>query len=108
MSDMENPNWGTSLRGVQGRNPGDYSGRIARNSGYQTPQMKGSFQAPEIDKSADWMDPEKYSNLRFRSDRSTFTPKSMKHGHELMAGKGRQTFTANMNPMGWTESEPVV
>lgn len=39
MSNMENPNWGTPLRGVNGRGSGDYSTKISQNS-YLMPQQK--------------------------------------------------------------------
>ena len=43
------PEYGTSLRGVEGRNPGDYSNRVMGND-YRTPQMKGAFQIPDIER----------------------------------------------------------
>ena len=39
MSNMENPNWGTPLRGVNGRGPGDYSTKVGGSS-YTMPQQK--------------------------------------------------------------------
>lgn len=41
------PNWGTSLRGVTGRNPGDYSSKV-RGTNYQSPQMAGTFQTQNV------------------------------------------------------------
>lgn len=40
------PAWGTALRGVEGRSQGDYSTKVM-GTGYQTPQMAGTFQTPE-------------------------------------------------------------